>query len=90
MSVARALGKYFGYPKCCVEEFLKFEHMQDVRKLYGTGFIPCKKCNETKSRRELKSEIARNRICPTPFPKQEDLDTETIEAWLAREKLFHG
>lgn len=67
------LGEYFGYPKCCISEFVRevntifFDNGRLNRKLSGTGFIPCKKCNETKMEADLIQEINRNRHCPTEF-----------------------
>lgn len=71
-----ALGWYFGYPECCIQAFLKLEHMQTQaspfeRKLFGTGYVVCNRCNETKDTRELLNYIAENRHPSAPhFPKQ--------------------
>lgn len=71
-----ALGLWLGYPACCVLNFrdrmqrwLRGEEVEEGLKLDGTGFVPCPKCNETKSEEELRREIASNRICPIPFPE---------------------
>lgn len=69
-------GKYFGYPQCCIFEFVGLLHLLDgpdsgPRKLSGTGFIPCKSCNEKKTEDQLRREIAANRMCPVPFPDGE-------------------
>lgn len=71
----RAVGKHFGFPDCCVEEFIR-----DVgtnagltkrhRKLYGTGYIPCKKCNEHFSEQQLIANIQGARVHPVPFPHE--------------------
>lgn len=81
-----ALGRYFGFPSCCVTAF--FDHTDpDIgygqacgqRKLHGTGFIPCSWCNLVKSEQHLMDEIASNRICPTPFPQEIDFETALHE-----------
>lgn len=65
------LGKYLGYPSCCTDEFVSGSRSHiGGRKLEGTGYIPCKKCNN-KTEEELLNTIKENRICPTNFPKME-------------------
>ena len=72
-------GKYFGFPDCCIESFYTLEHVGGPpRKLSGTGYIPCLKCNE-KTEEELIAAIQENRECKTPFPKE---DTKTIRKML--------
>lgn len=67
--VWKVIGKQYGYPECCIEEFVKLEHIGEVRKLHGTGYIPCKKCNE-KSEKELINTINAARNHCLPFPKE--------------------
>lgn len=57
------MGLLFGYPQCCIESFLELRHLKHgiVMKLYGTGFIPCAKCNITKTEEQLIQEINKNR-----------------------------
>ena len=67
------MGVYFGYPQCCINEFMgNFRtgawRNRGTRKLDGTGYIPCVECNK-KSVTELKEAIAKHRIHPEPFPK---------------------
>lgn len=71
------LGRYFGYPDCCIEAFLDrlytpgdvLEDSNKVNnKMHGTGYVPCPDCYE-KSKEELISTIKANRICKEPFPK---------------------
>lgn len=45
------LGLQFGYPECCVGEFVIHAvkgtyETRGTRKLNGTGYVPCIKCNE--------------------------------------------
>ena len=67
------MGKYFGYPTCCIASFVRLEHRDDRglsdRPLIGTGFVPCKICSQTKTAEQLEAEIALNRECPLPFPE---------------------
>jgi hypothetical protein len=82
MHTYEALGKYFGFPPCCVQWFL------DAR-VYGTkpwdltddqeeaidnkGFIPCPSCatKVVESDMELK-DLIQDRICKDPYPIDED------------------
>lgn len=65
-------GFYYGFPVCCVNEFVRFMvgHavlLRTERKLSGTGYIPCVKCN-AKTEQELIDTINANRSHPRPFP----------------------
>lgn len=72
-SAMPVLGKYLGYPSCCINDFMKNFGRKKVisRKMSGTGYIPCVNCNK-KTEKELLLEINNKRICPTAFPN--DLD----------------
>lgn len=59
-------GKEFGYPDCCILEFIEGmikthsgipKVLPKDFKLKGTGFVPCTSCNKTKSEDELVNEI---------------------------------
>lgn len=63
-------GLQFGYPLCCINAFCNMAHVGgSVRKLNGTGFVPCKVCNQTKTEAFMRDEIqkARDPSIP-PFP----------------------
>ena len=72
-------GTYFGYPKCCIKEFLidleigilfvnKRNRMKRI-KAGKNGFIPCKKHARLINKKEITIDnLIKNRICPTPFP----------------------
>lgn len=67
-------GYFYGFPKCCIDEFaLLLDECEDRsnRKLDGTGYVPCEKCNE-KSEEELVSTIKSNRLYDVPFPSETD------------------
>lgn len=73
------LGEWFGYPECCIADFLGFvlahmkgeEPKREVRKLNGTGYVPCPTCNK-KTEKELRAVINSNRKEPLPFPQQSE------------------
>lgn len=66
-------GIYFGYPPCCIEEFCNMGHLDaPKRKFNGTGFVPCKSCNEL-DEEELITDINLNRECDAEFPKRDRL-----------------
>lgn len=56
------LGLKYGYPKCCISEFIyciesRVIHLRKTRKLSGTGYIPCSKCNSKYTVNELINNI---------------------------------
>lgn len=63
-------GILFGYPKCCIDEFVYKERDEEkvIRKLFGTGYVPCAVCHESKTEQELVDAINKNRNLPLPFP----------------------
>ena len=68
-----ALGWYYGYPECCIQAFENMEHLISAvgkdRQLYGTGYVVCDTCNETKSVYELLRFVAEHRHPDAPpFP----------------------
>ena len=74
------IGLYFGYPRCCIDSFMKLRHLVDRpnHSLMGTGFVPCKTCAETKTAVELVEEIKSQRSCTTPFPLGGRIDATEI------------
>ena len=71
-------GIYYGYPKCCIKEFLSdcdvgimFLNKRNRRKrtkFAKNGFVPCRKHAILINRKEIKIEsLIKNRICPIPF-----------------------
>lgn len=74
------LGKYFGYPECCINEFKKccinkFRKSEHTKiKIPGnhTGFIPCEKCSLLVIKGEKKiSDLITNRYCLREFPNDD-------------------
>lgn len=67
-------GRYYGFPQCCIDSFRTMKHVGGKpRKLTGTGYIPCLKCNE-KSEEDLVAEITKLRVCKSPFPECESYE----------------
>ena len=67
------MGEYYGYPPCCIAEFLEFVLFgykngtypdREDRKLNGSGYVPCIECSK-KTEAELLITIAVNRKCET-------------------------
>lgn len=69
------LGQYYGYPPCCIAEFIQFvldlkdgkNSVRERRQLNGTGYVPCKSCND-KTKDQLLETITQLRNCKLPFP----------------------
>lgn len=66
------MGEYFGYPKCCIAEFIEFvlsrgTIKREKRKLNGSGYVPCAKCNKL-TKQQLIRNIQTNRKHNEPFP----------------------
>jgi hypothetical protein len=82
LASARGIGRYFGYPQCCIDEYVRgmalvWEanssqmHLESQSRLNGnlTGLFP----SEMHSEQILKGEtlfvdLITNRICSKPFP----------------------
>ncbi len=69
----RVNGKYFGYPKCCIDEFIEDKHQghptctEDLHKCYG--FIPCEKHRQDILDGVIKlEELITNRVHKDKFP----------------------
>jgi hypothetical protein len=68
-----AVGKFYGYPDCCIKEFLvnasQMLPPEGVRKQAAhRGFVPCE--NHSRELLQLKvsySGLLKNRICPMPL-----------------------
>ena len=68
------IGKYYGFPQCCINEFSSGKSMGKDRVFKGTGFIPCEICNASLEKDYILKKIAQNRIHPLPFP-EDNMDT---------------
>lgn len=71
------VGRKLGYPECCIAAFHIKSHIvsprvggcgpKERRKLWGSGFVPCRECHQTKTEVQLILEINANRQIATPF-----------------------
>ena len=72
----RDIGEYYGYPKCCIEEFEK-NKLKRPSKLQSKiskfqGFIPCISCCKLIMEDKIKIyNLIQNRECELPFPNDE-------------------
>lgn len=61
-----SLGKKYGYPECCINEFIMHSNLKTYsklpnRKLHGTGYRPCLSCNSKYSENILIDNVNKNR-----------------------------
>lgn len=80
-----ATGRYFGYPACCIADFIrrakafstgvnacpltKAQHVAHKE----LGFVPCPHCaDRLLISREASATLIHNRMCPSSFPSWED------------------
>lgn len=73
-----ANGRYYGYPNCCIQEFIKryieqYEHTEEqVSVANGTGFVPCIECTKKITDGEINLEgLIKNRKHFNEFPNDE-------------------
>lgn len=63
-------GVYYGYPKCCIDNFWKNQSSKQGWWI-GTGYMACKLC-EDKPEQEIREGIASRRLAQQPFPIGDD------------------
>jgi hypothetical protein len=90
------LGKHFGYPKCCIADFIKNipKRLDKVkiekRAFHGTGFVPCPDCNKVVQQAGPEAYIEiiinRNRKCPDRFPQHANKVDEVSRAIMNKYK----
>ncbi len=62
------IGRIYGFPDCCIDTFCNsWSELPQESVFDGSGFRPCKSCNETKTKEQLEDEIASRRLIPFPF-----------------------
>lgn len=69
----KLLGKYYGYPDCCVDSFIlslqKPKSQYQINVHQGLGFIPCDSCATKILNGETTiDQLIQNRIYKSPFP----------------------
>lgn len=77
-----SLGKYYGYPKCCIQYFMRYivchgankaavrrSHTRmQIRVCGGSGFIPCPRCAwKIHTKQTTLEGLITGRICTDPF-----------------------
>lgn len=72
----RFYGNYFGYPKCCINQFVKMVLAEKTptrlqRKVCeSTGYVPCSYCSwRILTKQVVLDELVQNRRCKIPFRK---------------------
>ena len=72
-------GAYYGYPKCCVQEYERnsrsgWGHPESQRVVgEHTGFIPCTDHSVKLLAGEIElKDLIKDRFCPSPFPYSVD------------------
>jgi hypothetical protein len=73
------MGKYYGYPKCCINDFVLRTHneqeIDSIQELAGryTGYVPCVNCSEKIVSNKLSIEkLIKDRKCNTKFPYDDE------------------
>ena len=66
ITLGTLFGIYLGFPKCCINQFENDWHIPTPFPLYGTGYVPCKKCCKKSSTSLIKT-IKKNRILRLAF-----------------------
>lgn len=83
------VGKYFGYPICCITSFENIQNNAGRRTaeqayltaIQGTGFTPCPKhAKEIVEGKITIESLIINRMCPLPFPEEPPI--EVIDEYL--------
>lgn len=82
------LGRYFGYPDCCILHFcgravvmqmgyLKMAAIPPGNPFDETGYVPCPSCRQNRTKEHMLATITQNRKCPLPFP-EDGLSNEAV------------
>ena len=71
------VGRYFGYPDCCITSFIfNIETSLLYRKpeqleAASHGFVPCPSCAASiLSGKKMVDDLISDRVCPLPFPHE--------------------
>lgn len=72
-------GEYYGYPKCCIKEFIKdldkglnLVNRKNRIKAGKNGFIPCRRHAALINNNKIKiSSLITNRLCTTSFDNKD-------------------
>ncbi len=91
-------GTILGFPQCCIKEFIAdccdndeskvFDSSRSNRKLHGTGYIPCKKCNSLYSTKILIKRMNALRLVPKKFQMELiGTDEKGTKHWTSKDRL---
>jgi len=98
-------GLLLGFPYCCISEFIttfknsgekryswELRKPGEKRKLYGTGFVPCSRCNARYTSEQLIEIIDSNRKYPIPFRSfvlkvNTEIDDEILENLASKDTI---
>lgn len=94
----RAVGKYYGYPECCIEFFMTIMVNRELGKKAqinrmvsnDTGFIPCTNhARQILKKKMTLEDILQNRQCETKFPNDngkviQELRTKRKHIWIMK------
>jgi hypothetical protein len=70
-----AVGKYYGYPSCCITSFCESAAITNTQNAVHqhTGFIPCDECaTKIYVGETTLNALITDRKCLTPFPTDDD------------------
>lgn len=76
------MGKYYGYPECCINSFTKRDVFDPLTKEQeavhkNKGFIPCPKCAKKVHNGSVSIEgLIKDRLCPEPYPNEGRTDNK--------------
>lgn len=88
-------GKFYGYPQCCIDEFIEHKHLNGDQEalmarikeagLYNSGFVPC----EAHLQKLIDGEISvksliKDRLCKNPFP----IGRYSVIKWGSKRKRY--
>ena len=74
----RKLGEYFGYPKCCIDQFMKcYTNRMPPNKICTEsayeGFVPCIEHSKQIKAKKIKiGDLIQKRCCKKEFPYDDD------------------
>ena len=89
------LGKYYGYPKCCIDSFIGDTKRTCTQRYVhkGLGFIPCNNCaikimnGENRLEQLIKNRIF-NKVFPTTSMKKERICK--LRAFISINKYYNN
>ena len=83
VNMTEELGKYFGYPICCIQAYIdvlenagrKTPEQYYINQISGDGFIPCPNhAKQIISGQITLESLIQNRVCILPFPQEPPME----------------